>query len=62
VTDADVYVVETPKGYTESFDARTVYTLERLGLIRHVNDGYALEDGKGQPVGALHHFYRGAHE
>jgi hypothetical protein len=53
-----VHMVTTPKGFTESFDARTIETLELLGLIRHERDGYVLEDGSGNGVGPLHRFYR----
>lgn len=59
-TEETVYMVHTPKGFTESFDARTIQTLELLGLIRHERDGYALEDGHGNGVGPLHRFYREA--
>ena len=55
----DRYVVEGPRGFTESFDKPTVETLVSMGLIEHVRDGYVLEDGKGNPLGALHHFYEG---
>lgn len=60
VTEAVVYMVHTPKGFTETFDLRTIETLERLGLIRHERDGYMLEDGNGIGVGPLHRFYREA--
>lgn len=33
-----VYIVETPKGFTETFDRRTIETLEALGLIKHEKD------------------------
>lgn len=55
--EADVYVVEAPGGFTESFDRRTIETLEALRLIRHVRDGHVLEDGAGRGVGPLHRFY-----
>jgi hypothetical protein len=58
--DADVYVVHTPKGFTEGFDARTIDLLERLGLIRHERDGYAVEDAHGRGLGPLHRYYREA--
>jgi hypothetical protein len=54
----DVYVVTGPRGFTETFNAEQVETLVRLGLIQHDYDGHVLEDGAGQGVGALHHFYR----
>lgn len=54
---SDVYVVHTPKGFTETFDARTIETLEQLGLIRHERDGHVLEDGRGNGAGPLHRFY-----
>lgn len=57
--ETDVYVVETPRGFTESFDRHTIDVLERLGLIRHVRDGHVLEDGSGRGVGPLHRFYVG---
>lgn len=56
----EINVVTGPLGFTETFDAHTVETLVRLGLIRHARDGYVLEDGSGNGVGALHHFYEGA--
>lgn len=52
-----VYVVEGPGGFTETFSAHTVDVLVRLGLIRHVRDGHVLQDGSGNGVGPLHHFY-----
>jgi hypothetical protein len=56
--EAEVYVVHTPRGFTETFDRRTVETLERLGLIEHERDGHALEDSNGRGLGPLHRFYR----
>lgn len=55
-----VYMVTTPRGFTQTFDAKTIQTLELLGLIRHERDGYVLEDGDGKGVGPLHRFYREA--
>lgn len=52
------HVVTTPKGFTEAFDARQIDLLVRLGLIER--DGHVLEDGHGNGVGPLHHFYREA--
>ncbi|MCL8026344.1 hypothetical protein [Nocardioides bruguierae] len=49
-----------PDGFTESFDAEQVDTLVRLGLIQHDYDGHVLQDGAGNGVGHLHHFYREA--
>lgn len=57
-TEADVYVVHTPRGFTETFDARTIETLVRLGLIHHERDDYVLAGFDGAGVGPLHHFYR----
>lgn len=57
--DTDVYVVETPMGFTETFDRHTIDVMERLGLIRHVRDGHVVEDGSGRGVGPLHRFYWG---
>lgn len=59
-TLADVYVVTGPGGFTEMFDAHQVDVLVRLGLIEHDYDGHVLEDGAGNGVGSLHHFYREA--
>ena len=56
----DIYIVTTPKGWTAKFDADEVEVLIRLGLIAHDYDGHVLEDGRGNGVGALHHFYREA--
>lgn len=56
-TEAVVYVVHTPAGFTETFNAQTIQTLELLGLIRHERDGYELEDGSGLGVGPLHSYY-----
>lgn len=55
----EVYVVEGPGGFTETFDKETVDVLVRLGLIEHERDGHVLEMG-GKPFGSLHHFYRKA--
>jgi hypothetical protein len=57
-TTEDVYVVHTPKGFTETFDRRTIDTLERLGLIRHERDAHVMEDASGRGIGPLHRFYR----
>lgn len=57
MSEDDVYVVETPRGFTESFSSRDIEVLEALGLIRHVRDGHVLVDGRGNGVGALHRFY-----
>lgn len=57
----EVYVVHTPRGFTESFDRNTIETLELLGLIRHERDGHVMEIGNPpRPHGALHHFYKEA--
>lgn len=58
--DDERYVVTTPKGFTEAFDARQIDLLVRLGLIVHERDGHVLEDGRGNGVGPVHHFYREA--
>lgn len=58
-TEPEVYVVRTMKGVTETFDAKTIETLVALGLIYHLRDGHVLEDGEGNGVGPLHHFYGG---
>lgn len=54
-----VYVVETPRGFTETFTERTIQTLTALGLIEFDRVGYAVEDGQGRGVGPLHHYYLG---
>lgn len=56
---SEIYVLETSRGFTESLDRAAIQTLERLGLITHVRDGYVLQDGRGQGVGSLHRFYAG---
>jgi hypothetical protein len=56
--EPDVYLVQTPAGFTESFDAKTVDTLVKLGLIEHQRDGHVVSDGRGNGIGPLHHFYR----
>lgn len=60
MNEPDVYVVETPAGFTESFDVQTVETLVKLGLIEHFEDRYVLSDGHGNGFGPVHHFYRRA--
>lgn len=55
--DSERYVVQGPRGFTETFDQHTVEVLVRLGLIRHERNDYVLQDGSGQGVGPLHHFY-----
>lgn len=54
------FVLATPKGFTESFDAKQIETLVLLGLIEHERDGYVLCDGAGNGLGPLHRFYREA--
>lgn len=54
------YVITGPKGFTEAFDAEQIDLLVRLGLIQHDYDGHVLQDGAGNGVGPLHHFYREA--
>lgn len=58
--EAEVYFVQGPGGFTETFDKATVDLLVRLGLIAHDHDGYVLSDAKGNGVGPLHHFYEAA--
>lgn len=53
---ADVYVVETPKGSTESFGAREIQTLVDLGLIQYERSNHVMSSSDG-PVGPMHHFY-----
>jgi hypothetical protein len=52
VTGREVFFLETPRGFTASFDAHTIRVLVDLGLIEHDRD----EDICDQP----HHFYRKA--
>jgi hypothetical protein len=56
-TEPDVYVVETEKGYTTIFDERQIRALVMLGLIEHKRDGWLLENGKGEHLGPVHHYY-----
>lgn len=58
--EAEVYVVTTPKGFTQIFDATQIRALVLLGLIEHERDGWLLENGKGEHLGPVHHFYREA--
>jgi hypothetical protein len=57
--EADVYVIEGPRGWTASFNEEQVDLLERCGLIRHDRDGHVLESN-GRGVGPLHRYYREA--
>lgn len=59
--EPDRYVVTGPKGFTETLTADQVNLLVRLGLIQHDYDDHVLQDGHGNGVGPLHHFYREAH-
>lgn len=55
----DVYVVTTAKGFVESMSKETVEALLHLGLIEHDRDEHVLQDGSGNGVGPLYHFYVG---
>lgn len=57
-TEPDRYVVQGPQGFTEKLGANEVTVLVSLGLIIHERSGYVMEDGRGNGVGALHHFYK----
>lgn len=57
--EPDVYVVTTDRGFTQIFDERQIRALVLLGLIEHDRDGWLLEDGKGNHLGPVHHFYVG---
>lgn len=57
-TEPDVYVVTTAKGHTSIFELRHIRALVLLGLIEHERDGWLLENGKGEHLGPIHHFYR----
>jgi hypothetical protein len=57
LNEAEVYVVETERGFTATFDRETIETLERLGLIRRVRVDHLMHDGQGNGIGAMHLFY-----
>lgn len=57
--ELDVYVVTTPRGFTQILDERQIRALVLLGLIEHDRDGWLLENGKGEHLGPVHHFYVG---
>ena len=56
--EREVYVVEGPGGFTESFNKHTVDVLTRMGLIKHVESKQIMLVGPfNQPNGPMHHFY-----
>lgn len=54
----NVYVVTTPRGFTESFDERTIQTLLNLDLIEFERAEHVIVGSGGKTYGPLHCFYR----
>lgn len=52
-----VYVVEGPKGFTETLPQDVVELIETMGLIRFEREAHVMVDGSGNGVGPLHRFY-----
>lgn len=63
-TEADeIYFVQGPGGFTETFNHEQVRTLVAMGLIEYEKSDHVMTIGGGsdaQPYGPIHHFYRKA--